>query len=238
MKKLVLSFFLISLILLFSSCKKINGKGDVVTETRDASGFRGISLAIDGDVHFTPDSVYHLEISGQQNILDVIETNVDGGTLTIKVRDNNTLGSHDPIVVTVSAPSVSTLTISGSGAMYVEAPWIGSSFTLNISGSGNLHAGEIDVNSLRANISGSGSISANTGTIITETLVISGSGSIEFAGVMSNDTYATISGSGNITAWVVNYLEATISGSGNIYYKGSPTIKTHISGSGKIEQIN
>ena len=63
---------------LFSSCEKIKGKGDVVSEHRSIDGYTGISLAMSETVHFIPGTEYSLEIRGQQNIIDNIITHISG----------------------------------------------------------------------------------------------------------------------------------------------------------------
>jgi hypothetical protein len=80
MKKLSVAL-LSALILLITSCEKIDGEGPVVTETRDVSGFSGIDFRIGGDVYFKKDTVYKVEVSAQQNILDKLETYVSDGNL-------------------------------------------------------------------------------------------------------------------------------------------------------------
>ena len=77
MKRVAFMFSFISLCLIFNSCDKVKGKGDVVSEMMNLTGFTAISLALDGVLYFTPDSVYSVEIQAQQNILDVIETTVE-----------------------------------------------------------------------------------------------------------------------------------------------------------------
>jgi restriction endonuclease Mrr len=62
---------------------KMNGEGDIVYEVCNATGFQGVSLAMDATVNYTQDTAFSLIIKGQQNILDKIETNVQNSRLTI-----------------------------------------------------------------------------------------------------------------------------------------------------------
>ena len=220
-----------------SSCKKINGKGDVVSEKRDISGYSGISLSCEGDVYYTPDSVYSLEILAQQNIIDVIETYTDGGTLIIKVRDHYVIGKHDPVTINISAPHVSYFNVSGSGAFHLRNVIEEPAIEFGISGSGNISASTIYANDLNATISGSGNVSAIAGTANFEHLNISGSGDIDFVNIVADTVYATISGSGDIKVNVIKLLDGTISGSGSIGYLGNPVVNSHISGSGSIYHL-
>lgn len=223
--------------MLLTSCAKIDGEGDVVTEERTLPECSGISLAMDAYVTYTPDTAYSLTIQGQQNILDHIETTVKNGTLVIKFEDHVRIGSHKQITAVVKGPGISNLEISGSGNMTVDNAWDVYSADLNISGSGNLSMALLNAHDLDANISGSGNIKGYYGNCKVEHLTISGSGNIDMLGVEADSAWANISGSGDIKLAVSVYLNATISGSGNIRYYGNPLIVTNISGSGTVSYI-
>jgi hypothetical protein len=257
MKKVAILFLLVVIGFGFHSCSKVNGKGDLVTEERTLSGYSSIMFSTDGVVFFTPDSVYSFKVQAQENVIEIIETSVENGKLTIKIKNNHTLGSHDQITYWISAPDINALTVNGSGNLYVESPWAGQDLNMTISGSGNIEVPEISAvkinmnisgsgnarllnltaGSLKTNISGSGSVTGTGGTSGNEQLIISGSGMIDLREVMADTTWATISGSGNIYTWAVRMLDATISGSGSIYYRGTPVIYTHISGSGTVKPL-
>jgi hypothetical protein len=223
--------------LIFSSCSKINGEGEIVTEERTVTGYQEVSLAMDATVNYTQDTAFSLVLRGQQNILDKIETNLQNGRLTIKYENHVVIGRHEPVVVEVGAPSVRFLDISGSGQINMFGLWEIYSAGLNISGSGNINLAAINVHDIDANISGSGSIGTAWGITSYETLNISGSGSMDMLYVEADTADATISGSGDIMLTANKYLNATISGSGNIKYRGNPVVNTHISGSGSVIHI-
>jgi hypothetical protein len=237
MKRVALMFAFLSLLLVFNSCNKVKGKGDVVSETRNITGYTAISLSMEGDVYFTPDSVNSIEIQAQQNILDVIESQVEGGILVLKIQDHTVLGKHDPIRIYIHAPSINGLDVSGSGNIMVGSLMDQPGLHYNISGSGNITIDELKSKQLDGRISGSGNITGSAGTSDIEYLTISGSGNLNFLNVMADSVYVTISGSGDVSAYAVKYLDVTISGSGNVRYNGNPVINQHISGSGNVTHI-
>lgn len=221
----------------FTSCEKIKGKGEVVTETRWETHYTGISLAMQGSVYFTQDSVYSIQINAQQNVIDRIITEMDGSTLKIKLKNNVHLGSHEPIRFYITAPSLNHLDISGSGDIYVENTWTGSSLSAHISGSGNISVADMDAASFEPSISGSGSITVLDGIATEADLSISGSGKIEMHHAVSSNVYIHTSGSGDSYVQATDLLDVTISGSGNVYYLGNPLINTYITGSGNIRHL-
>jgi hypothetical protein len=220
-----------------TSCEKINGKGDVITETRNTGTFSSLSLAMSATVYFTPDSIYSLQISGQQNILNEILTEVEGNQLVVKVKNGVNLRNYDPVRVYVRAPSIAGLTISGSGDIYTENTWNTANVSLNISGSGSINITMVNAGQLSANISGSGSIRATSGLVTREDLKISGSGSIDLRGVNCATVYTTTSGSGDTYTTATDLLDVTISGSGNVWYYGTPVIHMNLSGSGSLKKL-
>jgi Putative auto-transporter adhesin, head GIN domain len=235
MKKSILAI-LAFLSLTLSSCikDKITGEGPVVTQTRSADNFSAIDLRVSGDVFFKQDTVYKLEITAQQNILDVIETHVTNNKLVIKFKNDVNVKSHEPIKIIVSAPFISGLSISGSGNINTQGPVSASSMNMSISGSGNIEMDQLTTGFIDANISGSGNIKVSGGTATEEKLRISGSGNIDLDDVAATRATTTTSGSGDVRVFASQNLSITITGSGSVYYKGNPIINTSISGSGKV----
>jgi hypothetical protein len=236
MKKMILSFLAISL-LVVSSCRKdsIWGEGPLVTVTRPVDNFTGISSGISGVVKFTVGPVYKLEVTAQQNILDVMRTQVVNGVLEINFRNSVKVRSHEDITVNITAPSVSLLRLSGVGDMSAFGDIVTNRLDMSVSGAGDINvekaivAGKID-----ARISGSGNISIATGSATNEELRISGSGGMNLAIVPVEKAEIYISGSGDMKVNVSQSIYANISGSGSVLYKGNPTITTNISGSGTV----
>ena len=231
---LLISFFI-------SSCRKsifpVKGKGDLVLQTRTLNDCGGIHLAMAADVKIIKDSIYKLEISAQQNILDIITTEVSGGILTINTKNIN-IYKTKPIAISVHMPSLKNVEISGSGNMNSNDIWSAETFESRVSGSGNISISGINATNIYSTISGSGDINFLSGTSANSYLKVSGSGNCKTENLVSKNVEATISGSGDIYCNAIDDLNATISGSGNIHYKGRPRIQQHISGSGNLISID
>lgn len=229
---------LLSTFVLTMSCKKkIIGEGPTVTQNRTVSDFSSVSFNIPGILQVTQEPGYKLSIDAQQNILDLIQTSINGTDLNIYFDRDKRIGSHDKIILRVSAPLFHGLSLSGSGDIKSNSQLQTSSLRLNISGSGSIMLAGAEVSgTLESVISGSGNIQANTGSAGNGKFSISGSGGINMLGLTFKTAEAHISGSGNVKATVTDELDAHISGSGSVYYYGNPTISTHISGSGTVKK--
>ena len=238
MKRLAFLSLAISGLVLFSSCEKVVGEGPVVTENRAINGFQSLQVSISGKVNFKVDPVVSLDLRGQQNVLDVIQTNISGNELIIKVRDGKRIKGNEDIEINITGPSLQSIHLSGSAELGVTGSLVASTLDLRVSGSGNMLVQETQLsNRLSANVSGSGNIKIVSGVGKEEELKVSGSGNIDFTGLQAEKAITEISGSGNIRVKLSQALDAHISGSGSVLYLGNPVISSHISGSGSVRPI-
>lgn len=229
---------ILSMFVLTMSCKKkISGEGPSVTETRTFSGFNKVSLGVPANLQVMQEAGYKLTIEAQENILDLIQTSVTGDELRIYFDRDKRLGSHDRILMRVSAPLYRALSISGSGEINAHNELQTTDLKLSISGSGSIMVAGADVTGLiESVISGSGNVQVNTGMANAGKFTISGSGSINMLGFTVKEAEAHISGSGNVKVGVTDVLDAHISGSGSVYYRGNPAVSSKVSGSGSVKK--
>lgn len=236
--KTVLSLLVLTLML--CSCHKreywaVRGKGDVVTETRNVAGFSAIRLNCDADVEYTQDSVFRVEVTGQPNVLEVLDIKVVGKEL--KIDYNRDVWSHKNVKMVVHSPQITAMTISGSGHIRSDGIVNSDHLDLNISGSGNITLWQVDGQNLSATISGSGNTEILGGKVANTTFQVSGSGNINAEYLESQRNTSRISGSGNITVNASEEINVTISGSGDLRYRGTASVNATVSGSGKIRKI-
>jgi hypothetical protein len=234
MKKYIITFTLAAVAFTFQACHKVSGDGPAITRSYSQTGFKSINTGIDGDLYYTQDSVYKVEIHAQSNILDQIETKVVDGELQIEFEKFKNIGHHDRISIYVSSPDISGLGVNGSGTLYALQGVRSGSMNLKVNGSGNITITKYTGIALSADISGSGGINVNGGEVKTENLHISGSGNMDLQGLIADNVTTNTSGSGNMTVYASKTLNAHISGSGNVFYMGYPVVFLNISGSGSV----
>ncbi|GAA4377945.1 head GIN domain-containing protein [Hymenobacter koreensis] len=240
MKTNWLPSLLFSTLLLTASCNhdgdsfgpRVRGTGPTQSETRTLNAFSRVELKVDADVVITQGPQQEVRIEAQRNILDVLETELNGDQLEIEFGRVN-VRSHDPIRIYITVPSLSEVEVAGSGSLRSNSAWSANSFRVGVSGSGKADLDLANVNSLRTTISGSGEVNLR-GTAPTHTISISGSGRVNSYDLITQDTNVNISGSGRSYVYTSRNLNAEISGSGTVYYRGTPLVTTRISGSGKV----
>jgi len=227
--------------LLFSSCESdwveiVKGSGPVVSEDRNTSSFSQVILSIPADVYIYQGANEGITIEAQDNVLDVIRTEVKSNELNIRFENGVVVKRYDPIKVYITTSDLSEIKIAGSGNVYNETPIVTNELRIRISGSGNVDLQNIDTPSLDARISGSGKVYL-AGFCADQYLQISGSGNVHAYNLMSETADINISGSGKTELMVTDYMNVQISGSGDVYYKGHPNIDSRISGSGGIYSV-
>jgi hypothetical protein len=238
---IIITTFLASTFLL-TSCDDdnflIKGQGSNVNNVRQPGSFNGISLCISATVEIHRDSIFRVELNGQQNILNVIETRVSGNRLNISLERGASIRKHNPITIKVYMPYLDYVDVSGSGDVICVDDFTSSDIQTNVSGSGNITLRGVVSNSFKATISGSGNIRhTGTGVCKRADYTVSGSGNIYTEWLKADDVDARISGSGDVWLYAEKTLNASISGSGSIMYHGTPAMTVNISGSGKVVKI-
>lgn len=249
----------LGLIYTLSSCGRekwpcVDGSGPVTTETREISGFTGISNEMEAIVYITQGAEFDVHIEAQENLMGEIKTALSGSTL--EIYSEHCIDEGEPVKVYVTLPTLTSIDISGSGSVFTQSVINTASLNIDISGSGSftavdsINADMIDmdisgsgsmqilsyVTSVSADISGSGSVTLS-GEGSTLNLEISGSGEMLTFGFLSHDAYVEISGSGDIELNALDLIDGEVNGSGDIYYKNSPIINVDISGSGSLIHI-
>lgn len=219
---------------LFTSCnKQLAGSGNLVTENRQTAGFTGIENFGDFKVIVNKGATINMSLYGEDNVLGEIVTEVNNNKLKIRYRNNHYRHRHKQVIITLTTPELSLVSLNGSGSIESTANWSGTDLVIDISGSGNIDLFTTS-SYLETSVGGSGDITLH-GEAEKSAFAISGSGKIKAYDATTAKAYTTISGSVSAQITVSEKLDAKINESGTVYYKGNPqTVNTSISGSGKV----
>lgn len=215
--------------------EKIEGNGHVKKETRQVSDFTAVASSGSWDVMLAYGESNTIQVEGDENLLEYIETKVEDGKLTIKSKKSVNLRSKNKLTIYVSLTRLTGISLSGSGDMIGNGKFANDGNTeFKLSGSGNIKMTFQKVKKADVSISGSGNIRLS-GTAGSVDASISGSGNADCIELICDDASARISGSGNIKINANNSIDANISGSGNITYRGAASdVKKRVSGSGRL----
>jgi len=227
----------------------VKGNGEIVEVERVLYAFEKVDNKGVADIYFHKSDEYLAVIKTDSNIQEYIELDQDGDKLIISMKS----GSYDinKLDIDIYCPTLSVVTISGSGDFETVDKIEVDSFVINILGSGDMKIdvestdnqvnisgsgdikGKIVCQSFSGSVTGSGDISIN-GNSQNATINIMGSGDFKGGEFHTKEAKVGIMGSGDVDISVENALNASIMGSGDIRYFGNPTVTKSVMGSGEI----
>ena len=235
-RALTITLALLTITLSNAQWKRVKGNGKTVTIERSVGEYDRVALAGWFDVELIDGKEGELTITGEENLLEYIKTEVKDGKLTIKQKKGVNLRPsnwNEGIVIVVPVESVDGVSLSGSGDIEGKTVLKSDNFKTSISGSGDITL-QVEAKSVDASMSGSGDINLSGKTTDFE-VSVSGSGDIKAYDLEADFVDAQVSGSADIKVTANEMLKARVSGSGDISYKGNPKkIDTKSSGSGDI----
>jgi len=221
----------------WGNSKKIKGNGNVVTVKRTTSDYDGIAVGGSFDVVLIKGKEGTISIEGEENIIPLIETEVNGNILQIKYQKNTNISTTKRLTITVTYNDLEKISIGGSGNITSEDVIKSNDLSISLGGSGNITL-KVDADDLSVNIGGSGNVKL-TGNSDDLSCSIAGSGSIKAYDLSTDTLNASIAGSGSIKITVSRKIKAKVVGSGSVYYKGNPSsVDSKSVGSGEVVDKN
>lgn len=216
--------------------EQVQGSGRVVKQVRQVGNFDGLSLAVPGHVELRIGNSEGLTIEADDNVLPLLETVVEGGTLEIRPARRNLNLRSKSIRVVVQARSIERLALGGSGSIDADA-LRARRLQVDIGGSGSIKLKGVESDALSVSLGGSGDLQAGRGTVGKLSVSIGGSGDVDLGRVQATSARVTVAGSGEATVWPRNELAVTIAGSGDVNYYGDPRVSKSTVGSGEVKRL-
>jgi hypothetical protein len=193
--------------------KGVRGSGNRVTEKRDVPGFLSIEVSGAYEVEITAQKERSLELTGDDNILPLIRTEVRGNVLHIDSSKSFNIGRAITLKITV--PDLEGISTSGASKITVAG-----------------------INNSEVNIDSSGA-SKITIAGATKQLKIgtSGASDIEAKELRAERVDVESSGAGYVTVYATEQLNASASGAARVDYYGNPaTVHPEASGAGSVNK--
>lgn len=197
----------------YESGPRIVGSGQHATRAVEVAPFeRFVSDGSwDVELEVVEGATPALELSGDDNILDHVRIERDGGELRVRLEHGNYKMKH-PLVVRGVTGTLDSVALEGSGDVRVRG-LDGTRFSAGIYGSGDIElAGKVaDLN-----------------------LEIAGSGAIDAFGLRAENVRVEVNGSGEAHVTANATLNVEVNGSGEVAYRGQPNKHVTIAGSGEV----
>lgn len=195
----------------------VQGSGILATKIQDLKPYQitEVELQSIGNLLIIKGDENSLTLSTDDNIIDQLESRVEGSKLILTTKSGSYQFQHLPTYTLIIPSDVSFLSLPGSGKVTVE---------------------ELTADAFSCKISGSGKINILKGVVDHQKVIISGSGKYNAPHLLGIHSHVDISGSGSAVIQAKESLKVDISGSGQITYFGNPQITKNISGSGTIQR--
>lgn len=187
----------------------VRGSGDLTTKTVTVDTFTKIESNGAFDIIVKVGGTQSVSITFDDNLIDLIDTDVRRGTLILDAKDSFSSRNNCKIEITVA--SLEEVYVEGSGDVRVT----------NLSG--DLFVYEV---------AGSGDFTAE-GTVKDIEIIISGSGDVDTRDLKAKTARVEINGSGDVMIYATESIDGEINGSGDIRYYGNPASRNvRVAGSG------
>ena len=213
MKKFALLLFLIAL---GAACHGIHhgvlGSGKLLKEKRNVDSFTSISTEGAFDIEVVCQKPQEVEISGDDNILPLVSTEVSNNVL--HVRSLRNYSTSEPITLRISAPDLVGIHSSGAG-------------TIEVSGLKNDRF-EIDVN-------GAPTIKASGETKALK-IDANGAGKIDTHKLRAARVEVDSKGVSGVEVYAAEQLDVTVSGPSHVIYRGNAVVNKTVHGPGSVEK--
>jgi hypothetical protein len=213
----------------------VKGSGVERTETRSVSKFKGIEVGGAFDVDVVAGSgETKVELIGDDNLLDFVETEVQGGVLAIRTKKS--ISPKLKLRVRIATQDLASLRSSGASDVVVNGI-NNERFTIETSGAGSVKA-SVQTNDLRIETSGAGDVRIG-GSAKTLSLETSGAADIDAHELKAAKVRVEVSGAGDVSVFAAEELDVSVSGAGDVQYSGNPKIvNKDVSGAGSVRKRN
>src|SRR5215813_11241998 len=192
---------------------KVKGSGVVKTEKRSLPPYTSLEVSCAASIGVRLQEQESLEISGDDNLIPLITTEVKNNTLYI--RSTQEIAPREKLRITLSNPDLTRFAFSGAGDANVS----------------NIKNDRIEIV-----LSGAGDLIAS-GETRDAAITLSGAGKVDAKNLLAVNAKANSTGVGSLDVYAKEQLDAKATGVGEINYYGNPkVVKKDASGIGSINE--
>jgi hypothetical protein len=224
--------------LTFASCKRscVKGSGNQTTTNRKVADFTKLDISGAYKVILKQDSSLGVSVTADDNLQELIKTEVDGDKLKISTNKKSICASGDFTVI-IGVHHLEAIKTSGAISVTSEGKIIAKTFDLDLSGATKINL-DLDAATVHTEASGVTEISLK-GQASSHDINLSGGGKVHaFDFIVGNYDIET-SGASECEINVLHELTVNSSGASSINYKGNPaTINNKKSGVSSITEVN
>jgi hypothetical protein len=221
----------------FTACRTncIKGSGNSTSINRKVENFTKIKVSGDYKIVFKQDSSLSLNITGDDNVLENIRTDVSGGQLTIDSKRN--ICSKNQVVVVVGFKQLEKIDGSGAIEFTSDGKLNLADLDLNLAGSTKTDL-DINAGNLSTESAGSSDIKLK-GQASSHSIKVAGNGDLNALDFVVSKYDIDASGAFDAEINVLNELNTKSTGAADIKYRGNPkSVNTSKTGASSVKKID
>lgn len=213
----------------------ISGNGNVIEQQRQVKSFHGIHVGNGIDVYITQGDQEDLLLIADENLHDIIFTEVENGVLKISSKEN--IRKATSLKIELNYKYLDLIKISSAGDVKGRNKLVTEDIDIRLSSAGDLEL-EIDAENINCKISSSGDAFLK-GTTKTLNANLSSAGDLNAFDLIAEKCKVRVSSAGNAKVYASKAFDLEASSAGDIYYKGDGKIENlKTSSAGTIKSHN
>ncbi len=214
---------------------RIVGNEEVTVENRPVDNFEELTFCCNLRVELTQGPTTEVRVEAESNLLPYVKTEVSGKRLRIGFRDNVNFRSKEPIVVYVTAPTLTYIGGEAGGQLQMQSAFTGERMELE-AGSAAFVGAEFNGAELRARADSGGHIEVR-GSGKSVNAAASSGGAVSAHDYLAQRGEAEASSGGGVEINVSEALEAEASSGGRVSYRGdAKDINIHSGWGGSVHK--
>jgi len=210
------------------------GNGKVEEQNRDVDTFNAIHASGMFEIHLREGQSNQIKIVADENLLDLIETEVRNNTLHVRSREN--ISRAKELDLYISVPELNHLDLSGAVSVKGKGTLHSRNLEIESSGAAEIDL-ELETTRIRLSLSGASEITMS-GRSESVSVDASGASEIKLGELECKTMSLNLSGASEVKAFVTEELEIDASGASDISYRGNPRIRQDLSGAASLKKID
>jgi hypothetical protein len=201
----------------------VTGSGVAKEESRKVGAFSVVEVSGVVEATVTLGKEPALTLSGDDNLVPLIVTEVKGDRLVIRTKEGTNMRTKLPLRAAITATGLTA--VEASGAATVKAPADGSSrFSAQTSGVAQITLGGLAAEELEIDSSGASRVTASGSTRALK-VGLSGTSGLDASGLKAETASVNISGASSGTLRASKEVQGDVSGASNLTVLGAPAKK-------------
>jgi Putative auto-transporter adhesin, head GIN domain len=205
----------------------IAGSGVSQEETRTVDAFHALDAgnALQVRVSVTSGAKPGVKISGDDNLVPLVESVIRDGTLILRLQDNSTISPKLPLLAEVVTNELDAVKVSDAASVKVKGNESVNRFTASASGAAQVSVEGVESSQTVASATGASHV-VLSGSAASLKVGASGASQIKAQALQADDANVSISGASRVALRANNRVAGDLSGASQLDLYGSPVTKT------------